>query len=121
MAKKKNTYTENSIESLTPLQFTRLKPGVYAGDCTYSTQLLVEIISNAIDEFRIGNGTKIDVTIDKDIVTVQDYGQGFIVNSFRDDGKTILEAAFSVLNTSGKYRSDGTYEGTSLGSFGIGR
>ena len=38
----------------------------------------------------------------------------------RDDGKTILEAAFSVLNTSGKYREDGTYEGTSLGSFGIG-
>ena len=38
----------------------------------------------------------------------------------RDDGKTILEAAFSVLNTSGKYREDGAYEGTSLGSFGIG-
>ena len=38
----------------------------------------------------------------------------------REDGKTILEAAFSVLNTSGKYREDGTYEGTSLGSFGIG-
>ena len=37
-----------------------------------------------------------------------------------EDGKTILEAAFSVLNTSGKYREDGTYEGTSLGSFGIG-
>ena len=31
-----------------------------------------------------------------------------------------MEAAFSVLNTSGKYREDGTYEGTSLGSFGIG-
>ena len=38
----------------------------------------------------------------------------------REDGKTVLEAAFSVLNTSGKYREDGTYEGTSLGSFGIG-
>jgi len=59
-------------------------------------------------------------SINKDIVTVQDYGQGFIPNSFRDDGKTIFEAAFSVLNTSGKYREDGTYEGTSLGSFGIG-
>ena len=113
-------YDENSIESLDPLSFTRLKPGVYAGDTTYSTQLLIEIISNAVDEFRLGHGNRIDVTIDKDIFTVQDYGQGFIPNSFRDDGKTILEAAFSVLNTSGKYREDGTYEGTSLGSFGIG-
>ena len=115
-----NLYTKDSIESLSPLEFTRLRPQVYAGDCTYSTQLLVEIISNAVDEFRLGHGSQIDVTIDKDIVTVQDYGQGFIPNSFREDGKTILEAAFSVLNTSGKYRDDGTYEGTSLGSFGIG-
>lgn len=113
-------YTKDSIESLDPLQFTRLRPGVYAGDCTYSTQLLVEIVSNAVDEFRLGHGNKIEVQIDKDIVAVRDYGQGFLVNEKRVDGKTILEAAFSVLNTSGKYREDGTYEGTSLGSFGIG-
>ena len=113
-------YNDKSIESLSPLEFTRLRPGVYAGDTTYSTQLLVEIFSNAVDEFRLGHGNEITVTIDKDIITVQDSGQGFIPNSFREDGKTILEAAFSVLNTSGKYREDGTYEGTSLGSFGIG-
>ena len=113
-------YNEKSIESLSPLEFTRLRPGVYAGDCTYSTQLLVEIISNAVDEFRLGHGNVIKVTINGDVVIVEDNGQGFIPNSFRDDGKTILEAAFSVLNTSGKYREDGTYEGTSLGSFGIG-
>ncbi len=116
----KHLYDESSIESLSPLEFTRLRPQVYAGDCTYSTQLLVEIISNAVDEYRLGHGNKIDVTIDGDVITVQDYGQGFIPNSFREDRKTILEAAFSVLNTSGKYRDDGTYEGTSLGSFGIG-
>jgi len=116
----KKLYTKDSIESLSPLEFTRLRPGVYAGDTTYSTQLLVEIISNAVDEFRLGNGNKIEVTINKDVVQVRDYGQGFLVNEMRDDGKTILEAAFSVLNTSGKYREDGTYEGTSLGSFGIG-
>lgn len=90
------------------------------GDTTYSTQLLIEIVSNAVDEFRLGHGTEIDVIIDKDKVTVNDYGQGFLVNEMREDGKTVLEAAFSVLNTSGKYREDGTYEGTSLGSFGIG-
>ena len=115
-----NLYNEQSIESLSPLEFTRLRPGVYAGDTTYSTQLLVEIFSNAVDEFRLGHGSQIDVIIRNDEITVRDYGQGFIPNSFREDGKTILEAAFSVLNTSGKYREDGTYEGTSLGSFGIG-
>lgn len=113
-------YDEKSIESLEPLEFTRLRPSVYVGDCSYSTQLLVEIVSNAIDEFRLGHGTKIEVIINGDIVTVKDNGQGFITNSFREDGKTILEASFSVLNTSGKYRDDGTYEGTSLGSYGIG-
>jgi DNA gyrase/topoisomerase IV subunit B len=120
MADNNKLYTKDSIESLSPLEFTRLRPGVYAGDTTYSTQLLVEIISNSVDEFRLGHGNQIDVVINKDVITVRDYGQGFLVNEVRDDGKTILEAAFSVLNTSGKYREDGTYEGTSLGSFGIG-
>ena len=120
MANDKTLYTKESIESLSPLEFTRLRPGVYAGDTTYSTQLLVEIFSNAVDEFRLGHGDKIEISLKGSNVRVRDYGQGFIPNSFRDDGKTILEAAFSVLNTSGKYREDGTYEGTSLGSFGIG-
>ena len=103
-------YDENSIESLDPLQFTRLRPFVYAGDCTYSTQLLVEIFSNAIDEFRLGHGDKVEINIYPDNqISLRDYGQGFIPNSFREDGKTILEAAFSVLNTSGKYREDGTF------------
>ncbi len=114
------TYDKNSIESLSPLEFTRLKPGVYAGDTTYSTQLLVEILSNAIDEYRLGHGKFIQISINKDVISVLDYGQGFLINEIREDGKTVLEAAFSVLNTSGKYREDGTYEGTSLGSFGIG-
>lgn len=118
--RKDNLYNEKSIESLSPLEFTRLRPGVYAGNTTYSTQLLVEVFSNAVDEFRAGHGNQIDVEIKKDIVSVRDYGQGFLVNALREDGKTILEAAFSVLNTSGKYRDDGSYEGTSLGSFGIG-
>ena len=113
-------YDKNSIESLSPLEFTRLKPGVYAGDTTYSTQLLIEILSNSIDEYRLGHGNEISIFIDGDIVQVKDNGQGFLPNEYREDGKTVLEAAFSVLNTSGKYREDGTYEGTSLGSFGIG-
>lgn len=116
----KTLYNENSIESLEPREFIRLKPGVYAGDTTYSTQLLVEIVSNSVDEFRLGHGNLIEIKIDEDSIMVRDYGQGFIPNSYREDGKTILEAAFTVLNTSGKFRQDGTYEGTSLGNFGIG-
>ena len=85
---------------------------------------MVEIISNAVDEYRLGHGDSIDVIINNEDnntnIVVEDHGQGFIPNSIREDGKSILEAAFSVLNTSGKYREDGTYEGTSLGSFGIG-
>lgn len=118
--KKDKLYNEKSIESLSPLEFTRLRPGVYCGDTAYSTQLLVEIISNAVDEFNLGHGNRIDVILSGTQVSVRDYGQGFLVNKVREDGKTILEAAFSVLNTSGKYREDGAYEGTSLGSFGIG-
>ena len=113
-------YDEKSIESLSPLEFTRLRPGVYCGDTTYSTQLLIEIFSNAVDEFNAGHGNQIDVEIREDKIRLRDYGQGFIPNSFREDGTSILEAAFSILNTSGKYREDGSYEGTSLGSFGIG-
>lgn len=117
-----NLYNEKSIESLSPLEFTRLRPGVYCGDTSYSTQLVVELFSNAVDEFNLGHGNEIKVQYNSKtgIIFVEDKGQGFIPNSFRDDGKTILEAAFSVLNTSGKYREDGVYEGTSLGSFGIG-
>jgi DNA gyrase subunit B len=117
----KNLYNEKSIESLSPLEFTRLRPQVYCGDTTYSTQLLVEILSNSIDEYRLGHGTIINITIDdRNAITVTDEGQGFIPNTFRDDGKTILQAAYEVINTSGKYRDDGTYEGTSLGMYGIG-
>ena len=116
----KTLYTEESIQSLSPLEFTRLRPGVYCGSTEYSTQLLIEIFSNAVDEARLNHGDKIEVTLNKTKCLVKDYGQGFLVNSLRDDGKTVLEAAFGVLNTSGKYDDEGAYSGTSLGSFGIG-
>ena len=114
-------YNEDSIQSLDPLQFTRLRPGVYVGSTEYSTQLLIEIVSNAIDEYKAGHGDKIKINIlENNTIIVEDNGQGFIPNSKREDGKTILEAAFSVLNTSGKYSEDGVYEGTALGLNGIG-
>ena len=118
----KTLYTEKSIQSLSPLEFTRLRPGVYAGSTEYSTQLLVEIVSNAIDEFKAGHGNLIEVKIDtkENSYAVRDYAQGFLVNSIREDGKTILQASFDTLNTSGKFSDDGVYEGTALGLNGIG-
>lgn len=116
-----NLYDKDSIQSLTPLEFTRLRPGVYVGSTEYSTQLLIEIISNAVDEFKAGHGNLIKIDIlDNNTIIVEDNGQGFIPNEIREDGKTILEASFSVLNTSGKYTEDGVYEGTALGLNGIG-
>lgn len=113
-------YTKNSIESLDPREFTRLKPQVYCGSTEYSTQLLVEVISNSVDEFKAGHGSEILVVIDENnSITVRDYGQGFLVGEMRPDGKTVLQASYDTINTSGKYREDGSYEGVSLGNFGL--
>lgn len=121
MAENKKLYTEDSIASLSPLEFTRLRPGVYVGSTEYSTQLLIEIVSNAVDEYKAGHGDTIVINITEDNqISVLDNGQGFLPNVIREDGKTVLEAAFSVLNTSGKYSEDGVYEGTALGLNGIG-
>lgn len=116
-------YNEDSIKSLSPLEFTRLRPGVYCGSTEHSTQLLIEIVSNAIDEYKAGHGNEIVVTYDEidNTYSVRDYGQGFLVNSSRPDGKTVLQASFDTLNTSGKFTEDGVYEGTALGLNGIGR
>lgn len=114
-------YTEDSIASLSPLEFTRLRPGVYCGSTEYSTQLLIEIVSNAIDEFSAGHGNVINVNYkDSGECTVEDFAQGFPVNVMREDGETVLQASFDVLNTSGKFTDDGVYEGTALGLNGIG-
>lgn len=116
-----NLYDEDSIKSLSPLQFTRLRPGVYCGSTEFATQPLIEIVSNAVDEFKAGHGNVINVEIKADnTCIVEDNGQGFLVNSMREDGKTILQAAFDTLNTSGKFTEDGVYEGTALGLNGIG-
>lgn len=114
-------YDDSSIESLSPLAFTRLRPGVYCGSTEYSTQLLIEIVSNAVDEFTAGHGDTINVDYKDDgSCRVEDFAQGFPINVMREDGETVLQASFDVLNTSGKFSEDGVYEGTALGLNGIG-
>lgn len=116
-----NTYKDDSIESLSALEHVRLRPGMYAGDTSDATQLAIEILGNAIDEYNIGHGNKILVNLnDNGTVNIEDYGQGFPINVVREDGETVLQASFDVINTSGKYREDGIYEGTAIGLNGIG-
>lgn len=114
-------YDENSISSLSPRDFTRLRPGVYCGSTEYASQLLIEIVSNAIDEWSAGHGDVINVDYrDDGRCRVEDFAQGFPVGVVREDGETILQASFDVLNTSGKFTDDGVYEGVALGLNGIG-
>ena len=116
-----NLYTDESIESLSPLEHVRLRPGVYAGDTSDATQLAIEILANAIDEHNIGHGDKIVVNVnDNGTVQIEDNGQGFPINVVREDGETVLQASFDVMNTSGKFHDDGVYEGVSVGLNGMG-
>ena len=118
----KNRYTEDSIISLSPRDFTRLRPATYLGSNEYSTQLVREVFSNALDEHIIGHGNNIYVEADlvNNIYKVKDEGQGFPINVTREDGKTVLQAAFDQFNTSGKYDDNGVYSGSVLGLNGIG-
>ena len=118
----KNKYTDDSIISLSPRDFTRLRPATYLGSNEYSTQLVREVFSNALDEHIIGHGDNIYVEADlvNNIYKVRDEGQGFPINVIRDDGKTVLQAAFDQFNTSGKYDDNGVYSGSVLGLNGIG-
>ena len=115
-------YKNDSIKSIDARTFTRLRAGVYCGSTEYSTQLLRELFSNALDEHNIGHGNNIIVKIDtkKNEYTVIDEAQGFPVGVLREDKETVLQASFDVLNTSGKYDEDGVYGASALGVNGIG-
>lgn len=120
--KDKTLYDKGSIQSLSPLEHVRLRPGMYVGSTKDSTQLLVELFSNALDEHNLGHGNVIEIGIDTKTgeCIVSDQGQGFPLFEYREDGKTILQASFDEINTSGKYSDDGVYGGTSLGLNGVG-
>jgi len=120
--KDKTLYDKDSIQSLSPLEHVRLRPGMYVGSTKDSTQLLVELFSNALDEHNLGHGNVIEIGINTKTgeCVVSDQGQGFPLLEHREDGKTILQASFDEINTSGKYSDDGVYGGTSLGLNGVG-
>ena len=87
-------YNDDSIQSLSPRDFTRLRPGVYCGSTEYSTQLLVEIVSNAVDEYTAGHGSVINVDYQDDgSCRVEDFGQGFPVNVVRDSSSGFIRCS----------------------------
>lgn len=117
-------YKEDSTKHIDAREFTRKRPGTYCGSTEYSTQLMRELFANALDEHNIGHGNIISITVDtkNNIYTCEDEGQGFIPNTPRPNGETMLSECFSVINTSGKYddTDDSIYGGSALGLNGIG-
>ena len=97
-------YTEDSIRSLDWKEHIRLRPGMYIGklgDGSSSDDgiyiLLKEVIDNSIDEFVMGNGKTIEVSIKDKKVTIQDHGRGIPLGKVID--------CVSKINTGAKYDS----------------
>ncbi len=98
------SYNEESIRSLEWKEHIRLRPGMYIGKLGDGSSpddgiyvLIKEILDNAIDEFVMGHGKTIEVTIKEQQVTVRDYGRGIPL------GKVI--ECVSKINTGAKYDS----------------
>lgn len=121
--KDKTLYTENSIVSETPREFCRRVPSTYLGSSKTNTNLIKEVYANSVDEAVLehGNTINVSVDIDKNKYIVQDFGQGFLINTGIDEnGETVMQRSFDVMNTSGKTSADGVYGGSALGVNGIG-
>lgn len=95
-------YNEDSIRSLEWDEHIRLRPGMYIGKLGDGSShddgiyvLIKEIIDNSIDEFIMGNGKTIEVSISDKMVTVRDYGRGIPL------GKVV--ECVSRMNTGAKY------------------
>ncbi len=97
-------YTEDSIRSLEWSEHIRLRPGMYIGKLGDGSSpddgiyvLIKEILDNSIDEFVMGYGKTIEVTIKDQLVCVRDYGRGIPL------GKVV--ECVSKINTGAKYDS----------------
>jgi len=97
-------YTEDNIRSLDWKEHIRLRPGMYIGKLGDGASaddgiyvLLKEVIDNCIDEFVMGNGKSIEISIKDREVRVRDYGRGIPLGKVID--------CVSKINTGGKYDS----------------
>jgi topoisomerase-4 subunit B len=98
-------YNEESIRSLEWKEHIRLRPGMYIGKLGDGSSaddgiyvLVKEIVDNAVDEFVMGNGRTVEVTINEKLVTVRDYGRGIPLGKVID--------CVSRINTGAKYDSN---------------
>lgn len=97
-------YTEDNIKTLEWQEHIRIRPGMYIGKLGDGSSpddgiyiLLKEIIDNSIDEYVMGAGKKIDLSLDNTIIKIRDYGRGIPLGKMVD--------AVSKMNTGGKYDS----------------
>src|SRR6476469_4341916 len=110
-------YTEDSIKSLDWKEHIRLRPGMYIGKLGDGSSpddgiyvLLKEVIDNSIDEHTMGFGKHVDVTIDRKLVTVRDYGRGIPLGKVVD--------VVSKINTGAKYDSKAFQKSVGLNGVG---
>ncbi len=113
-----STYTEDNIRSLDWKEHIRMRPGMYIGKLGDGSSpddgiyiLLKEVIDNSIDEYVMGHGRQIDVTIEDGTVKVRDYGRGIPLGKVVD--------VVSKINTGGKYDSKAFKKAVGLNGVGL--
>ena len=111
-------YGDDAIVTLSPREHIRLRPGMYVGTVGDGSQpdealyvLIKEVVDNSIDEFIMGAGKQIDITIADKVVTVRDYGRGIPLKS--------LSVAVGQMNTGGKYGSDAFKKTVGMNGVGV--
>ena len=111
-------YDDDAITTLSPRENLRLRPGMSIGKLGDGSQsedgiyvLIKETVDNSIDEFIMGAGDRIEITIEDNVVSVRDYGRGIPLKS--------LSAAGSQMNTGGKDEGDAFKKTVGLNGVGV--
>ncbi len=112
-----NTYTDANIRTLEGVEHIRMRPGMYIGRLGNGNNpgdgiyvLLKEIIDNSVDEFAMGFGKQVQITIEEKTVTVRDFGRGIPLDA--------VVKATSILNTGGKFDTKGYKKSVGLNGVG---
>lgn len=112
-----NQYTEDNIRSLDWKEHIRMRPGMYIGKLGDGSSpddgiyiLIKEVIDNCIDEFVMGGGKTIEVTLKDKTVSVRDFGRGIPLGKVVD--------VVSKMNTGGKYDSKAFKKSVGLNGVG---
>ena len=113
----KSNYTEDSIRSLDWKEHIRLRPGMYIGKLGDGAShddgiyiLLKEVIDNSIDEFVMGNGKVIEISLTDRTLRIRDYGRGIPLGKVID--------CVSKINTGAKYDSEAFKKSVGLNGVG---